>query len=344
MTVRKTAILAGILLGLWLGVRYLLPLLLPFLLGGALALAAEPLVALGCRRLKLPRALATGLGVTAVMVLTAGLVSLVGAAAIKELGRLAGAVPDLEDTARQGMTVLEDWLVGLAAKTPEGIRPVLTRTVLGVFDDSTALVGQVTQKVPAAVGAVLSRVPDGAVGLGTGVLAAYMISAKLPQLRQGFHRRLPAALEEKYLPMAKKARAALLGWLKAQGALMLVTYGIVSAGFLLLKVPYGMIWAALIALVDAVPMLGTGIVLLPWGLACLLQGQQLRALGLGALFAAATLARTTLEPKLVGKQLGLDPLVTLLALYTGYRLWGFWGLLAAPMLASVTKSLIDTKT
>jgi len=334
------AILAAF--GFWAGVKYLLPLLLPFFLGAALALAAEPLVSLGSRRLKMPRGLASGLGVSTTLLLTVGLVSLMGAVAVKELGKLAGTVPDLEDTARQGMTVLEDFLVGLAEQTPEGVRPLLTRTVLNVFDDGTALVEQVTRKVPAAVGSVLTRVPDGAIGLGTGILSAFMISARLPRLRQSLQTRLPPVLREKHLPMLKKVRSALGGWLRAQGKLMLVTFGVVAAGFLLLQIPYGLILAALIALVDAVPMLGTGIVLLPWALICLLQGQQLQALGLAAIFAAATLARTTLEPKLVGKQLGLDPLLTLLALYAGYRLWGFWGLLLAPMLASITKALTET--
>ena len=331
------------LLGVWLGLRYLLPLLLPFLLGGAVALAAEPLVGLLHRRGRLPRGLSAGVGVTVTLVMTMGLVSLLGAVLLKEVGRLAGTVPDLEVTARQGMTVLEDWLVGVAQQAPEGVRPVLTGTVLRVFDDGNALVDQVTQRIPGAVGAVLSRVPDSAIGAGTGLLAAFMISARLPQLRTSVKNRLPERFYTQYMPALRKARQAALGWLRAQGKLMLLTWGVVSAGFLLLGIQGGVLWAALVAVVDAVPMLGTGIVLLPWALVCLLQGQQLRALGLSILFVTATVARTALEPRLVGKQLGLDPLTTLLCLYVGYRLWGFLGLLLAPMLAGVLRSVFRSK-
>ena len=186
-------------LGVWLGLRYLLPLLLPFLLGGAVALAAEPLVGMLHRRGRLPRGLSAGLGVTVTLVMIMGLVSLVGAVLLKEVGRLAGTVPDLEVTARQGMTVLEDWLVGVAQQAPEGVRPVLTGTVLRVFDDGNALVDQVTQRIPGAVGAVLSRVPDSAIGVGTGLLAAFMISARLPQLRTSVKNRLPERFYEPYL-------------------------------------------------------------------------------------------------------------------------------------------------
>ena len=144
----------------------------------------------------------------------------------------------------------------------------------------------------------------------------------------------------RYLPALQKAKQAALGWLKAQGMLMLLTWLVVSVGFWALGIKGGFLWAALVALVDAVPMLGTGIILLPWALVSFLQGQRLRALGLCALVAAAALLRTTLEPRLLGKQLGLDPLVTLVCLYVGYRLWGFLGLLLAPMLAGVLFSVL----
>ena len=170
-----------------------------------------------------------------------------------------------------------------------------------------------------------------------------MISARLPRLREAARKRLSKQFYSKFLPTVKKARQAAAGWLRAQGKLMLVTWVVVSGGLLLLGVRGGILWAALIALIDAVPMLGTGIILLPWALVSFLQGQQLRALGLCILFAAATLARTTLEPRLVGRQLGLDPLVTLVCLYVGYRLWGFLGLLLAPMAAGILRSLLPAR-
>ena len=332
----------GILLAIWLGTKYLLPIMTPFLLGGLTALAAEPLVSFSQRRLKLPRGLAAGLGVSVTLLLLLGLLSMLGALILRELGQLAASVPDLESSAQQGAAVLQNWLVDMAGHAPTNIAPLLTRTVENVFDNGNVLMAQVTSRIPVLLTTVLSGVPDSALRLGTGLLAAFMISARLPRLRRSLTQRIPENWKAKYLPALHRTRKALGGWLRAQGMLALVTYGIVAVGFLLLRIPYGLFWALLIALVDAVPMLGTGLVLIPWALVRLLQGSQLDALLLMTIFAAATIARSTLEPKLVGKQLGLDPLLTLFALYVGYQIWGFLGLLAAPILTAAIKTFTET--
>lgn len=340
-SVQKILVVAAVFLAMWLGVRYLLPLLLPFLLGAAVALAAEPVVSLGQKRLKLPRPLAAGLGVTATLILLLAVLSMAGAFLVKELGNLATAVPDLENTARQGMVLLQDFLIGVTEQTPEGVRPMLTRTVLNFFDDGTAVMEQVSQRIPAVVSSVLSWVPDGALGLGTGILSAFLISGRLPKLRQGISARLPESWHQRYLPALRRIRKALGGWLKAQGKLALVTYGIVTVGFLILGVSYAPAWAVLVALVDAVPMLGTGTVLVPWALVSFLQGEHFRAVGFLCVYAAAMVTRTALEPRLVGRQLGLDPLLTLMALYVGYRFWGILGMIIAPILVTAAKSVLQ---
>ena len=340
----KPVIFAAVgLLGLWLGTKYLLPVVLPFLLGGLLALAAEPAVAVCHTRLKLPRAAAAGVGVAATLLLLAGLLTLLGAIALKQLTRLADTVPDLESTALQGLSSLRGWFSDLANRAPEGVQPVLRRAVEGVFSDGSMLIDQVTHRIPGAVTAALSGVPNGALAVGTGLLAAFLISARLPKLKMAARGALPLSWRETGLPLLRRVRKSLGGWLRAQGILSGVTFGILCLGFLLLRLPNGFLWAFLIAVMDAVPMLGTGIALIPWAAVSLLQGAHLRAMGLLLIFGCASLTRTTLEPRLVGRQLGLDPLVTLAALYAGFRLWGFWGLLAAPILTAAAKSLWDAR-
>lgn len=336
---KKILSLAVVFVGLWLGVRYVLPVALPFLLGAALALAAEPLV----RRLtvRFPRGVAAGVGVTAALLGTAAIGTVVAAVAVKEVGRLAAVVPDLQDTARQGMVLAQDFLVSAAEQAPEGVRPLLQRTALELFDDGTVMLQQVTQRIPGAVGTAVGWVGNGVLGVGTGVLSAFLISARLPKLRSALQQRLPQSWHEKYLPALRRVRHALGGWLKAQLKLSAVTWGIVTVGFLLLRISYAPAWAALVALVDAVPILGTGTVLVPWAVVCFLQGQSLRAVGLLCTYGAAMITRTVLEPRLVGRHLGMDPLATLVALYVGYRFWGILGLLFTPILASAAMSLVE---
>ena len=323
--------------GAWFAVRFLLPLVLPFLLGGLLALAAEPAVSFGVRKMHMSRRLSACLGVTATLLMLAAVLSVVMAVLVKELGHLAGGLPDV----RAGVTVLEDWLLSLADRAPEGIRALAQRSVLSVFDDGTALMHQVESRLPGMLTTVVSGVGSSVVGAGTGLLSAFLISIRLPKLRQSMGEKLPKSWQEKWTPMITKLKDGAVGWCKAQGKLLLVMWGVVSFGFLLIGITYGPMWALVVALVDAVPILGTGIVLVPWGIVRLLQGDNLQAIGLFCTYGAAVITRTVLEPKMVGHQLGLDPLVTLVAVYVGFRLWGIPGLLLTPILLSVLKSFAN---
>lgn len=341
--VRKLIGILGALAALWLGVKYLLPVLLPFLLGAVIALGAEPAVRLATNRLRLPRQASAVLGVSLTLVLFVSLLWLIGALAVKELGSLAGKLPDVEATVTQGMQLLQDWAVDVADRLPERARTMAADAARELFDSKAVLQGQVSRRLPAAVKSLLGWLPGGALTLATGLLAGFMISIRLPKLRQGIAERLPASWHEKYLPALRRVRQNLLLWLKAQLKLSSVTYGIVALGFLILGIPYGLFWALLVALVDAVPVLGTGTVLLPWALVSFLQGNRLQALGLVLTYGAALLLRTVLEPKLVGRNLGLDPLLTLIALYTGYRFWGIGGMILAPVFAAAIKGIVQPK-
>ena len=330
-------------LGFILFVRYLLPLCLPFLLGAALALAAEPLVRFLCRRLHLPRPAAAGIGVTMSFCFLALAVLLFCGLAFRELRALAGVLPDLEGSIRSGMDSLSGWLLELTSKAPGSLGPVLQQNVTSLFSGGSALLDKATAHLLRLATGFLSHVPDGALGFGTGIIASFMISAKLPKLKSAITSRFPKKKLEPLFDTLSRLKAALGGWLKAQLKLSGVTFLIAAAGLMLLGIPHGPLWAVLIALVDAVPLLGTGTALIPWSLVSFLQGDRLQAFGLLGLYAAAALTRSVLEPRLVGKQLGLDPLVTLAALYVGYRLWGIGGMILAPMLAVAAVQLLDPK-
>lgn len=338
---RKTITAAGVFLAAWLGVKYLLPVLLPFVLGMVIAVTAEPAVGFCIKKTKLPRGVAAGIGVSVTLVLLLGVLSLAGALAVKELGQLAHLLPDVQQTVDQGLLLLQDTLVSAADRLPDGVRTVATGVVLDLCGGGNEWIAQTGKRMPELVSTLLGRIPDGALGVGTGVLAGFMISARLPNLRQKLRSRLPRSWYEQYLPALHRVKRSLGGWLKAQGKLALVTYALLLVGFLLLGVPYGFLWAVPVALVDAIPVLGTGVVLVPWALICFLQGRSVQAVGLLALCTAAAVVRRVLEPKLVGKQLGLDPLVTLVFLYIGYRFWGIAGMILAPLLAAAAKSLAE---
>lgn len=337
---RRIAVLIGGFLGIWLFLKYLFPVFLPFFLGFLLALAAEPAVRFAVR-LKLPRWVASGMGVSLTLVLLTGLAGLVGASMVRELGVLAGRLPDLQNAAAQTADRLRLFLEQAADRVPAGIQPLAHRSVEGLLGSGSAFVEQATVRLPGAISSFLSRIPGSALGAGTGILSGFMISARLPKLKQQVLDKLPEVWKSRLFPALNRSKKALLGWIKAQAKLAAITFVIVLTGLFLLKIPFAPLWAALIALVDAVPMLGTGTVMIPWAVIALIQGQQLQAIGLLAVFGVALLARTTLEPRLVGRHLGLDPLVTLIFLYLGYRFWGILGMLLAPMLVAAITAATD---
>ena len=131
----------------------------------------------------------------------------------------------------------------------------------------------------------------------------------------------------------------LSGWFTAQCKLSFVSFLISFLGLVILRIPYALFWALGICLVDAFPVLGTGTILLPWSLLLALQGDTARAVGLCSTYAVISLSRSMLEPKLLGRHLGLDPLATLMALYVGFRLWGIAGMLLAPILTVTAMQL-----
>ena len=145
-----------------------------------------------------------------------------------------------------------------------------------------------------------------------------------------------------HFPFARRAiRAALGGWLLAQLKLMGVTFLILTAGFLLLRTEYPLLFALLTTLIDALPVFGTGTVLIPWALLEFLHGNTACGVGFLILYAVAALTRQTLEPRLVGQQIGLAPIFTLLALYAGYKTIGVPGMILFPICAVLFRQLWD---
>lgn len=343
-SVRKLLLILLAVASLWLGLRFLLPIAMPFLLAALLALAAEPLVYGLSKHLHLPRGIAAGIGVTVALVLTVLLLLALCALLVRELGTLAGVLPDLESATLSGLDSLEIWLLGLAQKAPKGISPILVHSVEGMFSSGSALLDGLTSRLLNLATSILKALPDSALGLGTWVLATFMLSARLPQIRAWLKEHLPKAWHTRFAPHLQTLKKTVSGWLVAQAKLVGVTFCILTAGFLLLRISHPILWAAATCLVDILPVLGTGTVLIPWSVVCFLQGDSLRGVGLLAIYAVVSLLRSVLEPRLVGKQLGLDPLVTLLAIYAGYRLWGLGGMLLAPVLAvAATQIFLQAK-
>lgn len=315
----------------WGMIRYFLPLISPFLLGWLFASMAEPMTAFLSRRLRLGRTVSAGVSVSLVLTVLLGLVWLLGALGYREIAALAARVPEYAGAMAGKFSQLRDWLLGLVSRLPGGLGELMGRTVTGLFTEGSVVLEKAASGAISAAGSVAGRLPGGALLIGTAVVSAYMMSGQYPQLMERLTDN--PRFRERWSPMLHRLWDTVRLWLKAQLKLSAMTFAIVGAGFLLLRVEHWVGWALVTALVDAVPILGTGTVLIPMALLAFLWGEQARGIGLAALYATAMLTRSAMEPRLVGRQLGMNPLVTLMALYAGYQIWGIWGMILSPILA-----------
>lgn len=333
-----------VFLSAWLILRLFFPLFSPFFLGFLLAFAADPMVNFLQKRLHLPRPVSTGIGVSMTFSFLAMTLLILCAFLVRELRTLAGFLPSLEQATASGFSLIRSWMLDLATHIPQSIRPMVETNVTALFSDGAALVDKGTGYLLGLAGNLLSHVPDSALSLGTAIISAFLISVKLPRMKRWLLRRIPKERLDAMRITAKRIRTVFTRWLTAQFRLMGVTFLILFLGFVILKIPYALFWALGICLVDAFPVLGTGTILLPWSLVCFLQSDSPRAIGILGIYVTVTLTRSILEPKLLGRHLGLDPLVTLMTLYAGYKLWGLPGMFLAPILTVTALQILPNRT
>lgn len=332
LPLRKIATFLCVFFFAWFFLRFALPVCLPFLLGGALALVSEP-AASRLSGLRVPRSVAAAISVTMSLgVVCIGVLAL-GSLLIRKLSALSGVLPDMAGMVMSGIDALQSWLSGLTLRLPAEVGQPIRNAILGFSKSGAALLEQGVKYTLGLAGGMLCAIPGSALSFATALIAAYMISSEMEKIKRFLAAKIPAEKQESWKRKIMALRKNALMWFLSQAKLSAVTLGILTVGFLFLRIPFGIGWALVICLVDALPVLGIGTVLIPWSLIAFLQGDPARAAGLLGLYITSALVRSVLEPKFVGSHLGLDPLVTLFALYGGFRLWGVAGMMVMPMVA-----------
>lgn len=174
-------------------------------------------------------------------------------------------------------------------------------------------------------------------------IALYMINLDLNNINRRFFSYFKANSKPKAIAVLSDLRSATIGFLKAQIILSTITYIVSLGGLLILDVRYAMVLALLIVVVDILPILGTGSVLVPWGLFWITQGDIFLGIGLVLLFVVITVFRKIIEPKILGERIGLGPLSTLVSIWIGFKVMGVLGVFLAPLLVILYKALIKAK-
>ncbi len=197
---------------------------------------------------------------------------------------------------------------------------------------------------------IVTSLPSIAICIGITVIALYFICVDKIYILDQVEHHLPKIWVRKIGKHLKDLIQTLGGYLKAEATLVLVSFIISLVGLYILQfmgfqVEYPLLMALFIGFVDALPILGSGTVMIPWAIICALNGDINLGIAILVLLIIMSIARQILEPKLVSKNIGVHPIFTLIAMYTGFKIIGIIGLLIGPIVLIIFKnifaSLID---
>lgn len=345
---RVSAILMSVLAGLALGylfLRYALPLLLPFLLAYGISLLIRPIASKFSARTRLPR----GVFAVVLLLLVFGLggwgIWVGSVRLITELGNLIegllsdGGIFDAMDS-------LMLWVgkmgarFGLFSTAEEGSAQAFSDGVMQMIGN---MLSSLASRLPEVAASLFSALPSVLFFLIVSVVACFYFCTDGMSITRSLSSLLPYRWQQKMPRVKESLRDVFRKYVKAYALLLALTFALLLVGFWILRVEYAFLLAVLIALADLLPVIGVGTILIPWGIVMLLQKQFYLGFGLLILYLVISLIRQVAEPKVLGKSLGLHPLLTLFATYVGFSLFGLFGMILAPIVALFAKRVFSLR-
>ena len=187
---------------------------------------------------------------------------------------------------------------------------------------------------------VIGKLPNLLIFLLITIVSCFYFCADIDKINKKAVSFLPERLRIKVPVIKKRVLEKLSGYVRAYILLFLLTFGELLIGFSILRVHYPLLLAVVISILDILPILGVGTALIPWALAEILFAKDYyTGIGLFIMYVIITVVRQITEPKVVAGSLGLPPLLTLIAMYAGLKLFGFLGIIIAPFAVLVLRSV-----
>lgn len=302
---------------------------MPFVVGWMIALIANPVVKWLERRLKIVRKLGSAL----IIILVLGLIvtglyfgfSKIFSEAKIFIENFPEMYQDFEVEFRQIGRELE----GKFKVLPPGIQEGWSALADNIDQMAGSLIAGISEPTVAAAGNFAKKLPSVLVSVIVTVISAYFFIADRDLVIAWLKESTPKALQNKMEIVSDNFKYAVGGYFKAQFKIMIVVGIILAAGLAVLGVKYVILLSILIAFLDFLPFFGTGTALIPWALFQMLAGDYKYAVGLLVVYGITQLVRQVIQPKLVADSMGLNPLVTLILLYMGYKMGSVIGMIAA---------------
>lgn len=341
--IRGVLLLGGLALLVWVGLP-LLSLLSPFVLALVFAWLLNPAVRWLEERSSGSRKVISMILVVLVFAVIGGVLFGLGWMAVGQIRSLFDNRQSLLDELLDGVVNVVNsvggWLEGLGGLVPQGVITTSEDLINALLDwvqglDFSGWLTQMAGQAPSMV----TNVSGFAVALVVFMMASYFITGDYPRLRQEFTHRVPMMARDFCRSVKNIFMSAFGGYIKSQLILSAGVFLILSVGFFIMGQPYSLLLAFGLAVLDFIPIIGAGTVMVPWAVIDMVLAQYGEAAALMAVWGVIVLFRRFAEPKILGDQTGLSPILSLVGIYVGMKVGGVLGMVMGPLLLLVCINL-----
>ncbi len=333
---KKILKLCIFLLIIYIFLNYVGGLFLPFIIGYILCIILYPLFKILNNRYKIPKPTSSILciGILILLVIFIG-VGIVGQI-VKEGKEFIKDLPYYIQSIKNTFDELNYKIQSLMKILPDG----LENTIIGFFENSSSILGELLGNgLKNTSIKVIKKVPNALMITIISIISCYLMLIDKENIQKFIVRQLPKKYANKFGIVKSGIGDAVFGYIKAQAIIMCLIATVCFLGLLLLDAPYALFIAVVIGIIDALPVFGSGFILWPWALYNVITGNYGLSIGLIIIYVVVLLTRQFVEPKILGKQIGIHPLATLMSIYIGLQVFGVFGFIIGPVIMVIIKAL-----
>lgn len=318
---------------------FVVPVALPLILALLTALALNPLVHFFANKTRLKRSTSAILVFLMSMIILIVFGTLIVTSTISQVAHFVDGVPEYINR----LNILYLNVEQNFYQYSKGLPSDLVLQITNSFEENlTNLSNFINEKITLDnVAKLFAKIPELLISLVVYLIALFLFMLELPQLQATFYNLLTEETERKVRFMNKRLSSVFFGFFKAQFLLSLLIFGASLIGLFIIMPEVAFVMALVIGLIDFIPIIGSIIILGPWAIFMFLSGDTVLGTKLAILAIILLALRRIMEPKLMGKHIGLSPLATLIAMFLGLKLLGIFGFILGPLLVIAYTSARD---
>lgn len=329
--------------------RYAMSIMAPFIVSAFIVVILKPVIEFCTSKLKIKRKI-SAIVVMALFYAILGVIC--GLAIARSYIYLKGLFTELPQLYRSNVEPALDTVFNNIEGWLQKLDPSLSSLINSAFDKVTDSIGSVVSnysvKMVGILSGIAAKIPAIIVGIIFTIVSSFFFAGDYHKVTGFVMRQLPEKARN-ILVTAKNYTFGIIGkYIRSYTLIMVITFFELATGFWVVSKITGLanpiFLALIIAVFDLLPVVGVGTVLIPWSAISFVMGDFVMGLCMILLYLMVLAIRHTIEPKIIGKQVGLHPLVTLVAMYVGSKLFGILGLFGLPISLSLLRYLDDNGT